>query len=164
MQRITVHGGRRYAEKKMKRSAFITATLITILGCSPKMSTTTREEKPLTVDWWCNGGKEDCRVLCEIKTLPKSVFLKSVAMTTALSSEDKKTISNAISQDVYTHANVQKAEYRGSQFLVFDQFYPKRIVRKDNEGQEIVEGGSGSLELIVMGNTNGFQSSIIHYD
>lgn len=85
-------------------------------------------------------------------------------MTTALTSEDKKTISNAISQDVYTHANVQKAEYRGSQFLVVDQFYPKRIDRKDNEGREIVEGGSGSLGLIVIGNTNGFQSSMVHYD
>jgi hypothetical protein len=148
----------------MKRSLLITATLITIFGCSPKAGTTTREENPLTVDWWCARGKIDCRILCEIKTLPKSAFLKSVAVTTALSSEDKLTISNAISQDVYTHAYVQKAEYRGTQFLVIDQFYPKQIVGKDNEGHEIVEGGSGSLGLIVIGNTNGFQSSMVHYD
>ena len=148
----------------MKRSLLITATLITIFGCSPKAVTTAREDPPLTVEWWCKRGKSDCRILCEIKTLPKSDFLKSVAVTTALSPEDKVTISNAISHDVYTHANVQKGEYRGTQFLVIDQFYPKQIVGKDNEGHDLVEGGSGTLELIVKDNSTGINGSIVNYD
>ena len=74
------------------------------------------------------------------------------------------TISNAISHDVYTHANVQKGEYRGTQFLVIDQFYPKQIVGKDNEGHDLVEGGSGTLELIVKDNSTGINGSIVNYD
>jgi hypothetical protein len=148
----------------MKQSAFITATLIAILGCSPKTDTAFREAKSLNVDWWCNGGEKESRILCEIKTLPKAAFLESVATTTALSPEDKATISKAISPDVYTHANVTKAEYRGTGFLVIDQFYPKHITGKDNDGRETVEGGSGFLEMIVTGNTNGFQFSVVHYD
>ncbi len=138
--------------------------LMTLGGCSPREDTVSADAESLNVKWWCNGGKNESRLICEIKPLPKATFLESVATSSALTQEDKKVVAKVISPDVYSHATLQKAEYRNTRFLVIDQFYPEQIVGRDSKGHEIVEGGSGSLELIVTGITNGFHNAIFYYD
>lgn len=148
----------------MKRSAFIAVMLMTLDGCYPKANTASEHAESFNVEWWCNGGKNQSRLICEVTALPKATFLEIVATSSTLTQEDKKIVANAISPDVYTHATLQKAECRNTRFLVIDQFYPKRTIGIDNKGHELVEGGAGSLELIVPHSTNGIQSSVVHYD
>jgi len=107
---------------------------------------------------------EESELIYEIKVLPKATFLKIVATSSELTQDEKEIVANTVFPDVYTHATLQKAEYRGTRFFVIDQFYPKQTVGKDVNGGEIVEGGSGTVQLVLIGVSNGFQMSSYHYD
>jgi len=150
---------------KLKQSVYITATLLAVLGCSPKTGTVSVEDAEfLSFAWWCNGGEEKSRIIYEIETSPKATYRNTVINSSMLTHEEKKIIADTISPDAYTHATLKKAEYQNAQFLVIDQFNPLRIVGKDSEGREIIEGGSGTLELIPLGATGVIQRCVTYYD
>lgn len=96
--------------------------------------------------------------------MPKATYRNTVINSSMLTHEEKKIIADTISPDAYTHATLKKAEYQNAQFLVIDQFNPLRIVGKDSEGREIIEGGSGTLELIPLGATGVIQRCVTYYD